>query len=419
MFLNLRVDVLGACCHRSTAPRGTQGPALPTELDLVILGGGCAGLSLALRLAELPGRCRRVSVLESRPLYRHDRSWCFWRVGPHRYEPLVKRSWSQVTLRSAGQAVQVDCTRTPYQLLEAGAFYDHACETMAASAAVRLNLGVTVLGPPRPVPGGWRIETSAGGLTAAQVIDTRPPSAPRRGDALLWQSFLGEEVVCDRAVFDPHRVDLMDFAHDLSGAVAFTYVLPLASNRALIETTLFDPQPHGPAALAQRQQQAVRRLCGDARVRVVRTEAGILPMGLVRPAHQPAAPGRGLWHAGLMSGAARPATGYAFQRIQRWADSCSTAMRTGRDPVGHAPDPLLTRLMDRLFLDVLRRHPERGPELFTRLFGRAATPRIVRFLSDRGTFADRVAVAASLPTGLFLRQLVRSVPRGAVGAASA
>ena len=386
---------------------------MATDLDLVVLGGGCAGLSLALRLAEEPGQCRRVTVLESRQAYRHDRSWCFWRMGPHRYEPLVKRSWSRLVLRSAGRAVQVDCASTPYQLLEAGAFYDHAVQALAASASVRLQTSMTVLEPPRPVPGGWRIETSAGGLTAAQVVDTRPPGPPQRGAALLWQSFLGEELICDRAVFDPGRVDLMDFANDLPGAVAFTYVLPLASDRALIETTLFDPQPHGPGDLARRQQQAVQRLCGDATSQVMRTEAGILPMGIAPPR---AALGFGHCRAGLMSGAARPATGYAFQRIQRWADRCSATLRSGRGPVGHHPDPLLTRRMDRLFLDVLRCHPERGPELFIRLFGRTATPRVIRFLSDSSSFTDRAAVAASLSAGLFLRQLLRPAPRGAVQA---
>ena len=376
---------------------------MPTDLDLVVLGGGCAGLSLALRLAEQPGRCARVMVLESRLAYSNDRSWCFWRLGTHRYEPLVRRSWARVAVRSAAQSVQVACPHTPYQMLEAGAFYDHAHQAIAASEGVRLQMGVSVLGPPRPVPGGWRIETSAGGLTAAQVIDTRPPRAPRYGDSVLWQSFLGQELICERPVFDPNCVELMDFAHDSPEAVAFTYVLPLSPDRALIETTVFDPQPRGPADLARRQQQAVQRLCGDAPTQVVRTEAGILPMGMMPPA---IALGAGHVRAGLMSGAARPATGYAFQRIQRWADGCADALCRGQAASGPTPDPLLTRLMDRLFLDVLRTYPERGPELFTRLFERAATPRIVRFLSDRATFMDRVAVAASLPTGLFLRELM-------------
>ncbi len=388
---------------------------MATDVDLVILGGGCAGLSLALRLAEQPGLCRSVSVIESRPAYHHDRSWCFWRVGPHRFEPLIKRSWSQVALHSATQAVHVNCASTPYQLLESGAFYHHAQQTIGGNAAVRLALGVTVLAPPRPVPGGWRIVTSTGEVTAKRVIDTRPPSRPQRGGALLWQSFLGEELVCDRAVFNPGKVELMDFANDSPGAVAFSYVLPLADNRALIETTLFDPQPREPAELARRQQMTVQRLCGAASSYVARTESGILPMGLVSVdgtgTREQTHVGHGHWRVGLMSGAARPASGYAFQRIQRWADGCSAALRSGLDPTGHSPDPLLTRLMDRLFLEVLRSHPERGPELFTSLFGRAATPRIVRFLSDQASFTDRVAVAASLPTGLFLGQVMRSVPR--------
>ena len=392
---------------------------MATDIDLLILGGGCAGLSLALRLAEQPGRCQRVTVVEARPAYQNDRSWCFWRTGPHRYEHLVKRSWSNVALRSATRAVEIDCARTPYQLLEASAFYSHAQQTISANTNVQLRLATAVLGPPTPVAGGWRVDTSAGTLTAARVIDTRPPNsshAPQRDDALLWQSFVGEELICDRAVFDPDRVMLMDFAHDLPGAVAFTYVLPLADNRALIETTLFDAQPHTPSDLARRQQQAVLRLCGAASAQVLRTEAGILPMGITRP-HM--ALGRGHVRAGLMSGAARPATGFAFQRIQRWADACSATLRDGYEPFGHWPDPLLTRLMDGLFLNVLRSHPERGPELFTSLFRHVGTPRMVRFLSDEARFVDRVAVAASLPTGLFLRQLLRQVPRGALRAQTA
>jgi lycopene beta-cyclase len=386
---------------------GQLGAAVHADFDLVVLGGGCAGLSLALRLAEQPGACKRVLVLESRAAYTNDRSWCFWRLGPHRHEALVRRSWYRVAVRSPSSVVPLACANTPYQMIEARTFYDHALANLAGSTTVGLQLGTAVLGPPRPVAGGWRVETAAGGLTATQVIDTRPPRAPQAGGAALWQSFLGQEVVCDRPVFDAGRVELMDFALDSPHAVAFTYVLPLAADRGLIETTLFDAQPRGPAELALRQQQAVQRLCGSAQTRVVRTEAGILPMGLAGAA---TTLGPGHVCAGLMSGAARPATGYAFQRIQRWADSCAVALGRGQPVCPHPPDPLLTRFMDRLFLDVLRNHPERGPELFMRLFARAGTPRVLRFLSDQTTFVDRVAVAASLPTGLFLRQLLLPAP---------
>ena len=389
---------------------------LQTDLDLLILGGGCAGLSLAIRLAEASGRCRRVTVIEERADYISDRSWCFWRLGPHRFEPLVARSWSRVAVRSASQAVTADCARTPYQLLQAGAFYDYARHVIAGSDAVRLETGVSVTGIPVAVAGGWRVETSTGVLTAAQVIDTRPPGLPRSGNSTLWQSFFGQELVCEQPVFDATCVELMDFTDAVPGAVAFTYVLPLAPDRALIETTLFDPHPRGPSDLAELQRRAVERLCGDVPTRVVRTEAGILPMGMARDPGSRDPPGRGYLRAGLMSGAARPATGYAFQRIQHWADVCTEALRCGQMPRGHKPDPLLTRMMDRLFLDVLRNQPEHGAELFLRLFGGTDMRRIVRFLSDRGTLLDRAAIVASLPPGLFLRQLLRPPQRDLAGA---
>lgn len=386
---------------------------MPTDVDLLILGGGCAGLSLALRLAEQSGSCQRAMVIESRPDYVNDRSWCFWRLGSHRYESLVKKTWSCATVRSASHDIDVDCARTPYQLLEAIAFYDYARDVIAGADNVCLQTGVSVLVPPRPVRGGWRVETSAGGLTAAHVIDTRPQGLPRLGDAALWQSFFGQELVCERPVFDPSRVGLMDFADDARGAVAFTYVLPLARNRALVETTVFDLHPREPSDLALRHEQAVERLCKGAQTGVVRNEAGILPMGLTHPA---TSLGPGHLRVGLMSGAARPATGYAFQRIQRWAEACSSALQRGNAPRGHAADPLLTRMMDRIFIEVLRTRPERAPELFTRLFDRTDTSRIVRFLSDSGTLVDRIAVAASLPKGLFLRQLLSPLQQGLVRA---
>jgi lycopene beta-cyclase len=46
--------------------------------DLIILGGGCAGLSLARRLSELGEDCPQTVILESRSSYTDDRTWCFW-----------------------------------------------------------------------------------------------------------------------------------------------------------------------------------------------------------------------------------------------------------------------------------------------------------------------------------------------------
>jgi lycopene beta-cyclase len=45
------------------------------DTDVLILGGGCAGLSLAVALAER-APAMRVDTLEARMDYTRDRTWC-------------------------------------------------------------------------------------------------------------------------------------------------------------------------------------------------------------------------------------------------------------------------------------------------------------------------------------------------------
>lgn len=141
-------------------------------------------------------------------------------------------------------------------------------------------------------------------------------------------------------------------------------------------------------------------------MRVLRTETGILPMGIA-----PHRPAEGLRYvrAGLLSGTARPRTGYAFQRTQSLAETNAARIASGTDARLRDPDTQLRRRMDRLFLRVLLAQPARGPELFIRMFGDAGSDRVIRFLSDRGTPADCAIIGGHLPIGLFLSVLARTI----------
>ncbi len=373
-----------------------------TDVDVLILGGGCAGLSLGQRLAEISTSTRRALILEARQAYVHDRAWCFWRTAPHRYDHLVTHQWSTLQVGTA----QVDCRDTPYQLLPSGAFYDDTGATIARADKVELRLDMSVTAPPVRHGEGWCVETNQGRVSAAQIIDTRPLCAPAAGGAVLWQSFFGQEVSCEAGIFHSDVCILMDFSDVRHGDVLFHYILPQSSIRALVETTVFGVRPLGVADLADHQSRVMERVCRNAAFTVLRSESGMLPMGLTSPL-----PNNGATYvrAGLMSGGARPSTGYAFQRIQRWAELSAHAIAGGGLAQGHAPDAFVQRLMDRLFLRVLRNHPERGAELFTRIFSTSETARVIRFLSDSGSTLDQLAIMATLPIGLFLRELGSSV----------
>ncbi|MBC7501499.1 MAG: hypothetical protein H7315_13515 [Herminiimonas sp.] len=381
---------------------------MSADVDLLILGGGCAGLSLARELAALGGCSPSVGIIEQRVAYGNDRTWCFWGDAANPGTDLVERQWRAVTLRARGQAVTVDCSRHPYQMISASRFYDEALQAIARAPQIRLETGVHIVSEPLRINGLWQIETAAGPRRARQVIDTRPGAAPPAQDRspLLWQSFHGSEVTCVAPIFDPATATLMDFIDDGSQRIVFTYVLPMSATRALIELTVFSAAAVTPAELALPLQRQIRARVGSHPFKVERSEHGILPMGLIPEKTKKQA---NYLHVGLMHGAARASTGYAFQRIQRWARHCAAGLANGAPPVGHAPDRMLMRGMDKLFLSLLRHRPDLGPALFVGMFQHTAPDSLARFMSDGAALGDYLRVIAALPALPFLRQLGRNL----------
>ena len=377
------------------------------ENDLLILGGGAAGLSLARRLAEQGTTAPRTLVLESRVDYADDRTWCFWMHPTAQLTHLVRRRWAKVSLASSTERVLVDCAEFPYALLPSGGFYQDSRECIARSERVRLAMGVAVLGAPRKVDGLWEVATSAGVQRARWIVDTRPSAPPAEGAAVLWQSFLGQEIEAAGPVFDPTVAEIMHFTQGEAGQILFHYLLPLSPTRALLEVTAFSPKPVGPDGFRAELNRFIDRRLEGRRYQLRREEHGILPMGLPMPV--PSADATYV-RAGLMAGGARASSGYAFQRIQRWAERCAQSLAAGHGPQPHAADGWILRRMDALFLQVLRRRSELAPTLFLAMFSRVAPARLARFMSDQATLLDNLAVIAALPPGPFLRELFRPAP---------
>jgi lycopene beta-cyclase len=67
---------------------------------------------------------------------------------------------------------------------------------------------------------------------------------------------------------------------------------------------------------------------------------------------------------------------------------------------------------------VLRARPDLGPSLFMDLFSRADPARVIRFLSDKGTLADHLAMITALPARPFLSALLAAHGRPSVRGAT-
>lgn len=370
--------------------------------DLVILGGGLAGLALAERLAR-SGAGGRVRILEPRENYVDDRSWAFWTPAAGRWSAAATRSWTRWRYSTQGDApVVASAEGWRYVYLRSSMIYDVALRAIADAPHITLERGLRA-GAVTKVADGIEVATSSGPIVARHVIDTRPPPPAQLNASLMFQCFAGRELTLPEPGIDDQDVELMtDMRSDALGFV-FSYVLPISPTRVLVEATRFATRPVAAQVLAA-DLDALIAARGWTHAPIVRTEQGMLPMGL-----PPATPDRtvpNVVQAGTQAGALRASSGYGFLRIQAWAERCAESLLHEGRPLGHPAEPPVRQWMDTLFLRALAANPRRAPDFFIRLARVAPGDALVRFLSDQARVSDLLRIVTALPASPFLRALV-------------
>ena len=372
--------------------------------DLAILGGGCAGLSLARELA-LRQVQSRVIVFEPRKIYNDDRSWCFWSTPEHRYSSLVSHTWPQwLFSRQSHGKQERDCEGYSYQYVRSANFYHDALEQAAQCASIEIKLGTSVT-TVEPYQNGWHIITPEQTYFASYIVDTRPPEKEHLERSTLFQCFLGAEIVLKSpSRLDPTQVELMTEMRIVDEDFCFTYVLPFTPEHLLVEVTFFSKRPLSHAAM-QHAFTALLVHRGWETAKILRTEQASLPMGLPHTQTSNGTRSSRYLHAGMRGGALRASSGYAFMRIQRWAECCAKQFCEQGTLSTQTGSSFWLQQMDHLFLTVIHNQPSLAPILFEKLLGIPQTERFLRFMNDRATLSDCLHIVACLPKPPFLKAL--------------
>ncbi len=364
-----------------------------TRADIVFVGLGAAAMSLAIRLVrdQYPGR---VLFIEPHPDRGDDRTWCGWGPGNHPFQSCITRKWPQWGVSAGDQSVVAGHPDTPYEMLRAS----DVAALAGAAIAERPDwvvLGNRALASAERIDTGWRLLLDNGDeVQTTRVLDARPPALSLQRP-WVWQSFVGVELA-DHDFGQADTVRLMDFVEEAPPIAAFFYELPIARDRRLVEFTQFTPEPADEHAMRARIDTLLAER-GWQGARVIRTESGHLPMAPIPPYSK-----EGWMRIGTAGGSMRPATGYAFHAIQRWADAASRALCTGKPP----PTPQRSGLLDWLdgvFLESLWQNPRTAGSQFIRLFRNVPPDALGRFLMSQPRALDIMYVLRALPVRPMLR----------------
>ncbi|CAN5740346.1 lycopene cyclase family protein [soil metagenome] len=385
-----------------------------TEYEYVIVGAGCAGLSLCCYLLE-QGVTEPILILDAKGEFTDDRTWCFWDVETTPFSHLAAKRWSSWTVHADGATVEHKSKDHPYQCLTAADFYDNALDRIARPGNVTLHLNEAVRSYKEHDYETF-VLTEKGSYTAGHVFDGRgmPPDSPtfqqaRRQAIWVPQKFLGLRIRSRKPVFDPAQCKLMDFSVSQQRGLRFVYVLPLSEREALIENVYLseaDISTDGHRSELENYIFDAYDLSPEDYV-VDDEERGYIPM---TDYAFPRRLGERAYSIGMLGGESRPSTGYTFLRIQRYCRALAENIVAGREPPRRL-DPARYKLLDKVFLRFMNEHPEKCPAVYRQMFTGLPPDTLVRFLTEKSTLSDDLRLVLAMPKMPFLKIAVRMLAR--------
>ena len=349
------------------------------EFDYIIIGGGCAGLSLAYEL-EINNKLnsKNLAIIEPRPSYKRDKTWSFWKVAPHNFEDCVIKSWENFTINIQNKTKHLKCSNLPYQTIDSGLFYEKILKRLKQNKRIFFFKNIKEV-------------TMNNGL----IFNSVPKFKSKYEN--LWQHFAGFEIETDKKSFDDKIMNLMDFDCEQHKSVHFFYTLPFSKNKALIETTWLSKMDD--ILEKNYEEQIINYIENNLKIRGYKInykEQGAIP--LFYPIIKKE---KNIINIGTAGGMTRLSTGYTFLNIQNHSKYLTENIESITS-VKNFQILKKYQFLDKVFLKVLRSKPEIMPEIFYSMF-QAKEEAVINFLSNKSSFVEDLIIIMRMPKKIFLK----------------
>tara|TARA_A100001011_G_scaffold399523_1_gene508581 strand:+ start:1087 stop:2154 length:1068 start_codon:yes stop_codon:yes gene_type:complete len=352
------------------------------EFDYIIIGGGCAGLSLAYEL-EVNDKLKdkTLAVIEPRKEYKRDKTWSFWKVFDHNFQDCVIKSWNNFTINTSEGSLELVNKKFPYQSIDSGKFYEKINLKLSKNSQVKFFKNLNEI-------------DSKNSLIFNSVFEEELDKSD------LWQHFQGIEIETPKNVFDEEIFNLMDFNCDQRNDVHFFYTLPLSKNKALIETTwLSDLEDQGLMDYDLQLDNYIKNNLGIKNYKINFTERGTIP--LFHPSSKNI---DRIINIGSAGGMTRLSTGYTFLNIQEH----SKYIVNNLEKIEKIKTFTLGKkyqFLDKIFLKVLKNYPEKMPKIFFEMF-KTSSNTVIKFLSNKSNIFEDINIISKMPKLIFIKSFL-------------
>lgn len=365
--------------------------------DIVVVGDGLSGWLLLEALSHYPTfSSQRVLIISEGKT--SERSWCFWDENLDApLSGMVHSSWSQMAFHAGNFSKSSTLRNQRYNYIPGRNFFAYFREEFIHDHQ-NITLLIDKVDSIEGSSGNFVVVGNDSTYRSKQVYNSAFLGQKPKVD--LWQHFRGWFIETAIPQFNTDEALLMDFNVPQNHGCSFMYLLPLSQTRALVELTFFSPHVLDAEEYDNLLAKYIQENFGSD-YNIIDREQGQIPMqqGVFRLTGD-----KGEYNIGTLAGMVKPSTGYAFQRIRQDSKDLAAAYFMNTAPKRSSESNRFA-FYDALLLWILRNHPEAGKPIFTRLFKRCKTERILRFMDQRTSIWEEIGIFARLPIAIFLKAL--------------
>ena len=351
------------------------------EFDYIILGGGCAGLSLAYELdINKKLNDKTLAIVETRDQYKRDKTWSFWKVTDHNFDDCVIKSWNNFSINSKLGSHEIINKEYPYQTIDSGLFYKKVLNEIKQNKNIQFFKNTDEIN-----------------LDNSFIFN----SIPSKGDyqANLWQHFKGIEIETQKDIFDDEIFNLMDFDCDQRDNVHFFYTLPFSKNKALVETTWLSKMDD--KTLNDYDIQLEKYI--KETLKIKNYKINYQEEGAIHLFYPPINSEKNKINIGSAGGMTRLSTGYTFLNIQDHSKYISNNIEKIQNTKAYHIGKKY-ELLDNIFLNVLKNNPDKMPKIFLNMF-KASSKTVIKFLSNKSNIFEDLGIILKMPKWMFIKNI--------------
>ena len=371
--------------------------------DFVIAGAGCSGLSLATALSKANVK-QSILLIDNNIHTNQDKTWCFWDLPKLSPLPFTTTVWQNLTFYSDNYEKKEKILPFNYVGVKSGDFYKYSYEVL--KNAKNIDIIEENIERIYGLESGACLETKTQKFHCHYLFNSTAISAghPKSysTNSALKQHFQGWFVKTENPVFEKNTATFMDFRTEQHQDVRFFYVLPYSEREALIEYTIFSKQLLADEAYDEQIEKYIQETLQIEKFTIMEKEKGVIPMEFIHPdtTHNHIIP------IGIVGGALKPSTGFAFSLIQKQVDQIIKSIQSDNLPLYKKKIQNRFSFYDTILLHLLQKKEINKSAIFISLFKGNNIGTILTFLSEKTGIFGEMKIFSTLPVKVFISALI-------------